>query len=251
MYLRWGFVLAYLGCLAYAAWQVRPLPWKRERRYWPLGRCAVLLLLGLFGLVQIGRGFRYEGEPIRLHFPLKHGTYFVMQGGGSVALNLFHGSYSWRQYGYALDLGKLNAFGSRARHVYSRRNADYAIYRDTVYAPIDAKVLYTLDTVPDNVPGTISIRPIEGNHVILQHGKYRIFLIHLATGGVFVRKGQKVKAGQPLGLQGNTGVSMEPHTHIHVWKDYGADLHSKGTSVPILFDGEGFMTLNEVVGRER
>jgi len=33
---------------------------------------------------------------------------------------------------------------------------------------------------------------------------------------VFVKEGDKVITGQPLGLAGNSGFSLEPHLHIQV-----------------------------------
>jgi murein DD-endopeptidase MepM/ murein hydrolase activator NlpD len=42
--------------------------------------------------------------------------------------------------------------------------------------------------------------------------------IHLQPGGVKVRVGQKVKAGDLLGLSGNTGYSARPHLHFDVFR---------------------------------
>ena len=56
-----------------------------------------------------------------------------------------------------------------------------------------------------------------GNHVVLDlgNGEYTL-LAHLQHGSLRVRAGDHVKAGQPLGLCGNSGNTSEPHVHMHL-----------------------------------
>ncbi|WP_342663115.1 M23 family metallopeptidase [Gordonia shandongensis] len=42
---------------------------------------------------------------------------------------------------------------------------------------------------------------------------------HMASSGVLVHKGQKVTAGDTIGLVGSEGFSTGPHCHFEVWKD--------------------------------
>ncbi|WP_240126675.1 M23 family metallopeptidase [Thermomonas alba] len=49
---------------------------------------------------------------------------------------------------------------------------------------------------------------------------------HLANGGAWVRVGQRVDAGQPIGLSGNTGYSTAPHLHFAVQVNRGMQLLS-------------------------
>lgn len=49
---------------------------------------------------------------------------------------------------------------------------------------------------------------------------------HLAPGGVLVRQGQQVEAGQRIGLSGNTGYSTAPHLHFAVQVNRGMRLVS-------------------------
>ncbi len=60
---------------------------------------------------------------------------------------------------------------------------------------------------------------------------------HLAPGGVQVRRGQQVQAGQRIGLSGNTGYSTAPHLHFVVQVNRGMQLVSipfrmRGVVVP-------------------
>ena len=49
---------------------------------------------------------------------------------------------------------------------------------------------------------------------------------HLQAGGMRVRPGQAVQAGQPLGLSGNSGFSTAPHLHFVVQVNRGMGLRS-------------------------
>lgn len=43
-----------------------------------------------------------------------------------------------------------------------------------------------------------------------------VLVAHLRNGSVRVRPGERVDAGQPLGLCGNSGNSTQPHVHLQV-----------------------------------
>lgn len=49
---------------------------------------------------------------------------------------------------------------------------------------------------------------------------------HLQANGVLVRSGQRVEAGQRIGLSGNTGFSTAPHLHFVVQANSGMQLRS-------------------------
>lgn len=53
---------------------------------------------------------------------------------------------------------------------------------------------------------------VSGKYVTLQHGGFTVSYCHLSR--VFTSKGQSVKAGEVVGITGNTGRSTGEHLHI-------------------------------------
>jgi murein DD-endopeptidase MepM/ murein hydrolase activator NlpD len=81
-------------------------------------------------------------------------------------------------------------------------------------APRGSKIYATGDGV---VTRTKISRRGYGNEVIIDHGySYKTRYAHLYK--ILVKKGQKVKRGQVIGLVGNTGLSTAPHLHYEVIK---------------------------------
>ena len=62
-------------------------------------------------------------------------------------------------------------------------------------------------------PGNIS----DGNHITIKHSDGSVaHYWHLKIDGSLINVGDTVKAGQPIGLSGNTGYSAFPHLHFEV-----------------------------------
>lgn len=141
---------------------------------------------------------------------------------------------------FAYDLWKLDADGNDHRGDGSKYD-DYYSYGQPVIAPADATV-YELRNDADDAPllndAVIKdqaefIRKISayrdmlfqrggydelgGNHLILDHGNGEWSLLaHLKKGSIRVKKGDKVRQGEPLGLVGNSGLSNVPHLHYEL-----------------------------------
>ncbi len=73
-----------------------------------------------------------------------------------------------------------------------------------------------------------------GNYIVIQHeDSSRSGYWHLRHKSVFVKVGDNVKAGQPIGLSGKTGYTYFPHLHFIVWR---YDRNGKWTQVGTRFN---------------
>lgn len=126
----------------------------------------------------------------------------------------------WVAQRYAVDWEQLDS-ASRI-YVGPRENVgSYKIYGAEVLAVANATVASRVDGLPNQTPGKFPVNlPIEeadGNAVILDlgGGNYALYA-HLQPGSVKVHAGQKVTAGQMIGLVGNSGNTIAPHLHFQV-----------------------------------
>lgn len=104
----------------------------------------------------------------------------------------------------------------------------------------DGRVADTRDGIPENdlATGKLAIEPsldnVTGNRVVLDLGQSRYaHYTHLQPGSLRVRKGDRVRRGQVLGLVGNSGNSTAPHLHFQV---SASSEILKGDGLPYVFD---------------
>jgi len=100
------------------------------------------------------------------------------------------------------------------------RNDQWLGYGAEVVAVAPGTVVGVRDDLPESTPGgtTVPLRTAidyAGNHVVVEigDGVYATFE-HLQPGSVSARVGDRVEAGQVLGLLGNSGNSTGPHLHF-------------------------------------
>ena len=159
-------------------------------------------------------------QKTELLFPIK-GKFVV---GGGHDFNEPHKS-EWSQH-YAYDIVALGQ-NYEVLKGDGAKNEDYVTFGVEIIAPADGKVTFARNDVPDNsAPGKIDrdvfmkmpdpVSAFGGNNVIIDHGNGEFsFLAHLKMGSVRVKTGDTVKAGQVIGLLGNSGNSDAPHLHYH------------------------------------
>lgn len=124
---------------------------------------------------------------------------------------------------FATDWVKLGDDGLVVRGGDLSQNSNYYTYGAEALAVSDAVVVGVKDGIPENVPQTkaravpITLDTIAGNYVLLDIGGGRFALYaHFQPGSLKVKVGDKVKAGQVIGLVGNSGNSDLPHLHFHI-----------------------------------
>ena len=115
-----------------------------------------------------------------------------------------------------------------------------------VLASASGRVLRTRDGAPDGAFGKSAreaVRDVEcGNGVVIEHPEHwETQYCHMASGSLAVKPGDEVKAGQPLGRVGLSGLTEYPHLHFTVRQKgavvdpfaYGAAAGSCGSGEPL------------------
>ena len=146
-----------------------------------------------------------------LHLPFR-GAWTIFWGGKTMDQN-YH--VVARDQRFAYDIVKTK--GGVSHEGEGKRNDEFYCWNQPILAPAAATVTVAVDGVVDNAPGSMNAAQRAGNHVILDHGngEWSLFA-HFKRGSLRVKPGEKVAAGDTLGLCGNSGNSSEPHLHYHL-----------------------------------
>ncbi|MBN1588264.1 MAG: peptidoglycan DD-metalloendopeptidase family protein [Pirellulales bacterium] len=148
----------------------------------------------------------------------------VAWGGDTKELNQHHDCPNQK---FAFDFLVVDEHGKTHAND-GTKNEDYYAFGRPVLAPADGVVAEVIDGVRDNTPGSMNPYSAVGNAVIIRHRKHEVsVLAHFQQGTICVKRGERVKQGQVLGLCGNSGNSSEAHIHYHF------------QNTPILQDGTG------------
>lgn len=144
------------------------------------------------------------------------GTWWVFWGGESELQN-YHVAAPAQRYASDIVIWKDGATYQND----GATNADHWAWGQPVLAPVGGEVVRALNDEEDLPPGTnaqdrLGARDPGGNHVVIRvtDAEY-VIIAHMQQGSVVVRQGDKVNAGDMLGLCGNSGNTSEPHIHIH------------------------------------
>ena len=84
---------------------------------------------------------------------------------------------------------------------------------------IDLKAYYEpVYSIADGVVSFTGYGAVEGNYVVINHGQVSSVYCHLSK--LLFAAGDTIKAGEVLGISGNTGRSTGPHLHFGVrWRE--------------------------------
>lgn len=161
--------------------------------------------------LQLARLYQPPRDPITIDLPLS-GDWAMLAGGRS-ALVSHHYLHPFESD--ALDFVRL--VDGRGSQGDPKRAVSWHGFGEPVLAPADGIVVSVNDAHPDEPVGVIGQTPGEGNHLILELGERRYAaMAHLKRGSALVRKGQRVRRGQPLAAVGDSGNSLAPHLHFQV-----------------------------------
>ncbi len=174
--------------------------------------------------VTVDRWRTGTGQPTTepLTWPLGAGRWQVVEGSG----RLLNHHWVARAQRHAVDVVGSAPDGRSHRRALPNGLSDFEIYRTPVIAPADGTVLKVVDGLPDHPSQAAGPA---GNHVVIDTGRERLVLAHLARGSVTTREGERISAGDPVGSVGSSGNSTEPHLHIHAVRD--------GNPVALVFKG--------------
>ena len=151
-------------------------------------------------------------QDLRLPFD---GRWFVAQGGDT--LNVNHHMAARGQL-YGVDFLKTGGPGDRAvvRGDGSSRE-DYYGWEAPVRSPAAGLVEEAVGDLPDQPLGTKDAAHPFGNHVVVRQADDRhVVVAHLRQGSLSVHAGDRIAAGDLIGLCGNSGNTDAPHVHVHV-----------------------------------
>ena len=138
---------------------------------------------------------------------------------------------------FAIDWIKVDEHG-KAFRTDGKKSEDWLCYGVDILAVGPGTVVEVMRDLPDEPPGVaptnLTVDEIAGNHVLLDlgDGRYAMYA-HLAPHSVTVHVGDRVKAGDKLGLLGNSGNTTGPHLHFQI-SDRPSTLDV--TSLPFVFE---------------
>jgi Peptidase family M23 len=165
-------------------------------------------------------------KPITLNAPLRGGPWValydpMMIGGHRTSIYTLDG-HARIPARFAIDWVKLAEDATHARGD-TTSIANWYGYGSEVLAVADSIVAEAVDDMTESATLSASEAPLalenaSGNYVALDLGGGRYaFYEHLKHGSITVKRGDRVKSGQVIGLLGNSGSSSSgPHLHFHL-----------------------------------
>lgn len=144
---------------------------------------------------------------------------------------------------FAIDYVQLNDAGLLFEGAIGDLNG-YGYFGAEIHSVADGKVVRIQDDQPEQTPGSLpsgqTVQTAGGNFMVVKiDPDHYAFYAHMQPGSLRFEKGDRVRAGQVLGLLGNSGNTDGPHLHFHLM-DGPSPLQSNG--IPFVhprFSSEG------------
>jgi len=140
---------------------------------------------------------------------------------------------------FAIDWARVR--GGVVFHGTGTELGDYVAFGAKIHSVAAGRVVSVTNNLPEEpvnsdpiAPGIHNPDQFGGNGAVIKigPGEYALYG-HMQPGSVRVKKGQRVRTGQVLGLLGNSGNTSSPHLHFSI-QDGPIPLGS--ASVPYVFD---------------
>ncbi len=213
----------------------------------------ILVTAGGWVVTQAWLGRRPPPLPsIALEMPVRGDDVAVASGGSRLLINAHQDTLNlsvprhrlWQGQSYAVDLVALTPWGRTSRGLRPADPGRYTIFGRSVHAPCDGIVTRLRDARVDLPVPVTDARVMEGNFITLRCRGADVVMAHLKQGSITVSLGQRVQAGAAIAAVGNSGMTDEPHLHIHA-QTPGSDLAPfSGKPVIMLFNNR-FLARNE------
>ena len=227
---------------------------------WPTTAALVLLAgLGAYSAylsAQALAGRRLpERDTVNIAAPFAEGIYIVAHGGSTATVNPHLKTLDtsvarfrpWRGQSLAVDIIRITPAGLRTDGWNPVDPARYETFGTPLLAPCAGTVAVAVDGIPDMPVPEMDREHMAGNFVMIDCGGFAIALAHLRQDSVQVRRGDRVRAGDPIGEMGNSGNSSEPHLHIHAQRGIPEDAAFGGEPLGLTVDGR-FLVRNDRLG---
>lgn len=190
--------------------------------------CFLLLIVHLNNLV-------IPSKTVSLEYPLKNGTFLVAQGGKTWF------AHKTPLEKYALDIVRFPVLSSLIRFRDASLGSDIT-FGTPIYSPCLGQVKIVKDGVPDQPIGLKDPAEGSGNTVVIACDGFDVMMGHFKKNSIKVKPGDKLPAGETIGLIGNSGNTDGPHLHIMAY--LVNDSTGGKTPLPITFNGRYLRTFD-------
>jgi hypothetical protein len=207
----------------------------------------VIQLYLLYQLIKIIFVFVHKDTLfLDIEFPFKNGTYLITDGGNSKVSRLMNYHY----YSPIHKKNKTNLSMLYATDIVKiqkswlgwlpKKNEEYPIFNESIYSPVDGKVVMVVNNINDNDPFAEKYPYNTGNTIVIQKDNYYLLLGHIKKKSILVKEGDLVHTKDLIATVGNSGWTERPHIHIQLIKSDSINYWS-GIGVEIRFKNQALV----------